>query len=110
MSPGCPAGDRFMASSTEHPRLNVERTPDQTIVRVVGCKSLHEQTTPLLQGQLSTLLDGREGVKLVLDLGGVEYLTSTALGLFISLHKRLRAAGGTLVLSGVREDIFEIFE
>ena len=37
----------------------------------------------------------------VLDLGGVTFLDSTALGLFVVLHRRLAQHGGALVLANV---------
>ena len=44
----------------------------------------------------------------MLDLGGVHYLTSTALGMLVTLHTRLRDAGGHLTLLGVNDDAYEV--
>lgn len=47
---------------------------------------------------------------LVLDLGEVTELTADGLGQLVSLHKRLRASGGQLVLCNVGERAYEVFE
>jgi len=99
-----------MSSQPEYPRLQVERTPEGIVARVEGCRALNEQTTPLVQNQLATLAQGLGAGSLTVDLGGVELLTSIALGMLIGLHRRLRAAGGALRLCGLRESLYEVFE
>ena len=47
--------------------------------------------------------------QLLLDLGEVTYLTSTVLGALVSLHKKVRAADGELVLTNVTAAVYEIF-
>jgi anti-sigma B factor antagonist len=47
---------------------------------------------------------------LVLDLGGVEYLSSAGLRAVLSLGKQTKAAGGKLVLCGIKGTVREIFE
>jgi anti-anti-sigma factor len=40
----------------------------------------------------------------------VTYLNSSALGLLLQLHKRLRARGGRLVVSNLAPQMYEVFE
>jgi anti-anti-sigma factor len=47
--------------------------------------------------------------RLRLDLGGVRYLGSTALGKLLVLPKRVRAAGGQLALDNAGPQAFEVF-
>ena len=47
--------------------------------------------------------------ELHLDLGRLEYLTSTGLALFVTLHQRVRAAGARLSLHNVREPVYDLF-
>lgn len=44
-----------------------------------------------------------------LDLSGLEYISSAGLGMFIGLHQRLTASGGSLTLTGANEHILHIF-
>jgi anti-sigma B factor antagonist len=51
----------------------------------------------------------RPGQRMVIDLGGVEYLASSVLGKLINLKKRLGAGGGRLSLQHVHPDLVEVF-
>jgi anti-sigma B factor antagonist len=44
-----------------------------------------------------------------IDLSGLEYISSAGLGLFIGLHQRLSAAGGSLTLVGMSDHVRHIF-
>jgi len=48
--------------------------------------------------------------RLVLDLSGVEYISSAGLRSFLIIGKRIKAAGGALVLAGLQEMVREVFE
>jgi anti-sigma B factor antagonist len=43
------------------------------------------------------------------NLAGLEYISSAGLGLFIGLHQRLSAAGGSLTLVGMSDHVRHIF-
>lgn len=47
---------------------------------------------------------------LVVDLAGLEYISSAGLRSFLILGKRLKAVGGTLVLAGLQEMVREVFD
>lgn len=47
--------------------------------------------------------------KIVLNFGNVEYLSSAALGILITLNKKLIASGGKLLLCNIDPQIYEIF-
>ena len=96
-----------MPSNTPEP-LEVSRTGDRTTARFARQTSLNEYQADLVGRQLMALADG-PGTKFVtLDLGNVEYVTSTVLGHLVALHKRLQAAGGRLTLAGVRPAVQDI--
>ncbi len=48
--------------------------------------------------------------QILLNFGNVEYLSSAALGKFITLNKKVQAAGGKLVLCNIDPNIYEVFE
>jgi anti-sigma B factor antagonist len=79
----------------EAARLDLERLSEVDIERV--------------RGRLWEWMAGRRGQDLHLDLGKLEYMTSTGLGLFLSLHQEVREFGGRLHLLNVREPIYELF-
>jgi anti-sigma B factor antagonist len=47
--------------------------------------------------------------QLRLEMGAVRFLTSTALGKLLTLSRRVKAAGGHLVLAGLNDAVFEVF-
>jgi anti-anti-sigma factor len=50
------------------------------------------------------------GEKLVLDLAGVDYVSSAGLRCFMLAEKQAKAQGGTIVVAGMQPVVKEIFE
>ena len=64
-------------------------------------------------GALQTLTQqavAQQYSRLLLDLSGVDYLSSAALGAIVGLYKRVTQYDGRLRLCGVNEQIAELFE
>ena len=64
-------------------------------------------------GELETALYGlldRNMYKIVVDLAGVNYISSAGWGIFIGEIKRIRSHGGDLKLSGMVGDVHEVFQ
>lgn len=59
---------------------------------------------------LDNYVNQHAGVKMVLDLTNIEYLSSAGLGFLVGLLKKFRLGDGMLRLCGLRETILEIFE
>jgi anti-sigma B factor antagonist len=59
---------------------------------------------------LSSFWDGGEPIHVFFDLREVELVTSEALGVLVTLNKRVRASGGCLSLLNLREEVYEVFE
>jgi anti-anti-sigma factor len=98
-----------MYRPTVGPSLDIVRNGSCSIVRLVGCKDLHEDNVQMIDGQMANLVEDREGQHLILDLEAVGYLTSTALERFAALHRRLRQRGGRLTVANVRAAVWELF-
>ncbi len=63
-------------------------------------------------GIRSYLIDDVENcneAQVIVDLGNVEYVSSTFLGLMISLHKKLIASGRGLEIRNLRPTVYEVF-
>lgn len=60
--------------------------------------------------QESNAWTGGEENRLVVDLSGVEYISSAGLRSFLMLGKRVKAAGGRLMLSGLQGMVREVFD
>lgn len=83
------------------------RTVGGFAVVVVGGE-VDVYTAPQLRERLFELVDaGAEHV--VVDLGRVDFLDSTGLGVLVGVLKRLRTAGGSFALVCDREPLLKIF-
>ena len=79
-------------------------------VRVVGvCGRLDTTTSPDLDRRLQAVTDAGER-RLVVDLGGVEYISSAGLRVLLLTVKRVRAGGGDLVLCALGPAVRQVFE
>jgi anti-sigma B factor antagonist len=64
--------------------------------------------TDELKNTFSSLIEQGK-TKVILDLGGVEYMNSSAIGILTITHTSLAAKGGKLVLCNVNKSISNIF-
>ena len=72
--------------------LKVEEVPpDSVVVRMTGF--FNTEAAQPLQKQLTTGVSQRAGT-IVIDMSGVKFMSSTALGVLIALHKRMKLQGG----------------
>lgn len=66
-------------------------------------------TSPELERSLQGLLK-EKAYQIVMDLGGVDYISSAGWGIFISEIKDIREHGGDLKLARMSSDVNEVFE
>jgi anti-sigma B factor antagonist len=99
-----------MSSQPRRRRLEVEDIGEVTVVNFTDKKILDEQNIQIIGEQLFSLVDELGRRKLILNFSNVEYLSSAALGKFITLNKKVNAAGGRLVLCNIDPQIYEVFE
>ena len=98
------------AQPSRRRRLEVEDIGDVTVVNFVDRKILDEQNIQKIGEDLFSLVDQYGRKKILLNFSKVEYLSSAALGKFISLNKKVATAGGKLVMCNINDDIYEVFE
>lgn len=87
--------------------ISRDNGPRACVVRLSG--DLDMAVVPELRKALDSALYGG-CANVVLDLAGVTYADSSALGLLVWLDHRLRPAGGRLVLAGAKRDVARILE
>ena len=89
--------------------LIVSDVEDVCVVEFQEHTLLNAATVDRLAGQLNALVD-RHGVrKLVVDLAAVRFLSSQMLGALLALDKKLRSAGGEMVLCGMAAEVGRVF-
>lgn len=77
------------------------------VVELIG--RLDASTTPAVEQDLIGAIDGGEKW-LLLDLTGMDYVSSIGLRIFVLAAKRLKTAGGGARFCGVREPVQRIFD
>ncbi|MEJ5255595.1 MAG: STAS domain-containing protein [Acidimicrobiales bacterium] len=85
----------------------VTSTGRWAVVSVTG--ELDVATAPRLRQEAVRLVSGGQ-VDVILDLGGVDFLDSTGLGVIIGILKRVRSHGGELVVVGLAPRVRKVFE
>ena len=89
--------------------LDVREVGDVTMVRFRDQRITEDRRAQEVGEELYSLLEGGNCHKLLLNLGSVDFLSSSALGKLITLDKRTRARGGVLKLSNICPELFQIF-
>jgi anti-sigma B factor antagonist len=86
--------------------LKVDKREGITILYLEG--RLDVVLSMELEGELEDVM-GSVGDKLIVDMVGLEYLSSSGLRILIGLLKKMRERKGRLVLSRVRPAVWKIF-
>lgn len=87
--------------------LEVEKHPAYTVIRASGY--LDVSTSPRLREKILEVAADTPAV-LLLDLGPIEFLDSSALGVILNGWKLLQAEGSTLAVVSPQPRITKIFE
>jgi anti-sigma B factor antagonist len=80
---------------------------DVRVLRVAG--EVDFDVAPQFKRRISSLIEAGDR-QLVVDLSAVEFIDSTAIGVLVGSIKRIRAAGGSLVVVCDNDDVRAIFE
>jgi anti-sigma B factor antagonist len=86
--------------------IDVSTRGDDTILTLSGDIDIH--TAPEIRDRLAELR--ADGVRsIVVDLSGVDFLDSSALGAFVAAHRDLAGSGGQLKLAAPRSHVRKVF-
>ena len=84
--------------------IEIKRNAEETTIELVG--RLDTTTAPALQKTIAEDLDTKY---LVLDLKGLEYISSAGLRVLLTAQKKMNAVGSMKLLN-VSENVMEVFE
>src|SRR6266478_1137455 len=99
-----------MTSQPKRRHLEVEDYGEITVVNFIDKKILDEQNIQKIGEDLFSLVDELGRKKILLNFSNVEYLSSAALGKFITLNKKVNTSGGKLVMCNIDPQIYEVFQ
>jgi anti-sigma B factor antagonist len=91
------------------PRLNVTTLGDIAVVELADRKILDEVNISEIGEQMNSLVADSDNPKLLVDFANVAHMSSSALGMLITLHKRIRQKEGELRLCNIQPSIYEVF-
>ena len=85
--------------------IEIKKQANETTLEVVG--RLDTITAPALEKTISENIG--DAVSLILDLKGLEYISSAGLRVLLGAQKKLQK-NGSMKLTNVREEVMEVFE
>ncbi len=91
------------------PRLNVKQAGDVTVVELTDRRILDEINISEIGDRLKLLISQSDTPRLVLDFSNVAHMSSSALGMLITLQKRVKDKKGQLRLCCIQPAIYEVF-
>ncbi len=91
------------------PALQITQRDDVTVVELTERKILDEININQIGEQLYSLVTRQAEPKLILDFSNVSHMSSSALGMLITLLKRVREKEGQLRLCNIQPAILEVF-
>jgi anti-sigma B factor antagonist len=81
--------------------INVKSIGQVTVVGIAG--DIDSNTAPQAQERVLPLV--QPGSKLLLDMSGVEYMSSAGLRVLLSMYRQISRQNGGMVLVGLAEEI-----
>jgi anti-sigma B factor antagonist len=90
-------------------QISVTEKDGVIVVRFREAKILEDRVIQQFGGELLDLVQGKPGIKLVIDFTGVKYLSSAALGKLITLRRRVDQVGGRLKLCEIAAEAMDMF-
>ncbi len=89
--------------------LRIRRADAVSVVEFADRKILEELSIQEIGEELYRLVESEPGIRLLLNFKNVDHLSSAALGMLITLSKRVKEHSGELKLSDINQQIFEVF-
>ena len=90
--------------------LVITQIRDVTVANFRDSSILDSVAVDAIGRELYPLVDEKAVRKLVLDFSSVRFLSSQMLGVLLSLQKKMASIKGRLVICGLREELFKVFE
>ena len=90
-------------------RLLVENYAGITLVTFTDSSILDNATIDQIGKDLYRLVDEEKKQQVIIDFANVKFLSSHALGIILTLHKKAKSVNGSLSLCGVRRELMKIF-
>jgi anti-sigma B factor antagonist len=94
---------------TLYRHVDVSKIGDATVVRLLDKEIRGEAASNDLEPELTRLVTEEGTTKVLLDLGKVEFVTSSAIVQLIMLNSALANSGARLILCSLRPEVYDAF-
>ncbi len=91
-------------------RMLIHPIRDVTIINFQDASLLDSAQLEGIGAELSDLVDNKNRRKLILDFTKVQFMSSSALGVLITVRKKMAAIKGDMVICSMRKDLMKVFE
>ena len=96
--------------ANENRKMDVTENDGVTVVLLSDQRILDELSITQIGNDLTEIIAAADNPKVVINFSKVTNMSSSALGMLITLHKRAREAGGELRLCNIQPTIQEVFK
>jgi anti-sigma B factor antagonist len=100
----------LMEQPSSHLRIRRDEANSVSVVEFADRKILEELSIQEIGEELDRLVEAEPNVRLLLDFKNVDHLSSAALGMLITLNKKIKERSGGLKLSNINRQIYEVFK
>jgi len=90
--------------------LKVTKQNNIAVVSFRTSRILDQSNVQQLGEELDEVVDKHKLTKIVINFHNIHYMSSAVMGKLVSLHKKVKGAGGQLKLCNILPNIYEIFE
>ena len=97
-------------SHVQSNRVRVDQKGDVAVVRFADKRIWEDPTIEEIGEQLIGLVERGQQKKLLLNFTDVEFVSSAAVAMLITLHKKVQAASAKMKLCSVRPEILEVLK
>lgn len=91
-------------------RLQITEDSNVTVATFLEAAMLDESSIQQLGSELEKVVQSKEGIKLVVDLSNVDYVSSAVLGRLVKIYKLVKQISGKMKLAGVKNNILQVFK
>lgn len=95
--------------ASEQSRLRVKKEGGVTHVEFLDRNILDEANIQKIGDEVLELIEAESEPKLLITFSNVDHLSSAALGTLITIHNKVKNAGGQLRLADIDPQIYEVF-
>lgn len=89
--------------------MHADENAGDAVVALAPTGRLDSNTSKAFEDQLLPVVEGGPA-RVVVDLSGLQYVSSAGLRVFLLAAKRAKASGGRLALAGMSDQIREVFD